>query len=81
VEKLMLKGGFGCHYPEKGGLNARSSKTVNCPLKGFILKIIYSLHIILRNEISGEITEHIVLCYIQNVIELQTVLKTDVEQF
>lgn len=64
------------------GMNTRPSETISCPLQGFILKIVYGLHIILKEfEIWGEIIEHINMCYIWSIIELQTVLKTDVEQF
>ena len=78
----------GCLSDDLGIITQRKSseykrvKTYQLSLQGFIFKIVYSLHMLLKElEISGEITEHRALCYIQNVIELQTVLKTDVEQF
>lgn len=64
VEKVMLKWWLGCHYQEKGGLNARQSKTVNCALQGFILKIFCSLHIILRNwDFWGSYRAHSFVLY------------------
>lgn len=68
--------------PRERGLHSRQSTTISPAIQGFTLKIVYSLHIILKEfDISGEIIEHMAWCYIQNVVELQTVYKTDVEQF
>lgn len=68
--------------PRERELHTRQLLTTKSTIQRFISKIVYRLHITHKEfEISGEIIEHMALCYIQNVIELQTVFKTDVEQF
>lgn len=68
--------------PRERGLHTIQLLTTKSTIQRFILKIVYRLHITHKEfEISGEFIEHMALCYIQNVIELQTVFKTDVEQF
>lgn len=68
----------GCLSDDLGIITQRKSseyktvKTYQLSLQGFIFKIVYSLHVILKElEISGEMTEHRALCYNQDVIVLK----------